>query len=274
MADDFTLEEVCVPEITQINKNFLVLKDAISQRVGGAKLNGDSTEKFQVADAVDAMDAVNKEQLDGSVATINSEIAKVETEIETKADKAYVDTNLALKANKSDVDASLVTKLDASDATVTKQGNTFNSAGQLVRLDVNGKLPAADGSLLTGIVAGADKDLSNITTNAKSNLNNTGIRTVVDTYVNGTSWYRVYSDGWIEQGGYYLGLGQGIYILTLLKSFTNTNYTFLRNQYSLGSGGSSGYYCTGYTAKTASTVSIPTDSTGYTAGYSWFACGY
>jgi len=60
---------------------------------------------------------------------------------------------LATKANSSDVEAELATKIDISDATVTKQGNTFNGAGQLVQLDSNGKLPAVDGSLLTGIIA-------------------------------------------------------------------------------------------------------------------------
>jgi len=37
------------------------------------------------------------------------------------------------------------------DTTVTTQGNTFNGANQLVKLDGTGKLPAIDGSQLTGI---------------------------------------------------------------------------------------------------------------------------
>lgn len=42
--------------------------------------------------------------------------------------------------------------LDASS--VTKRGNTFNGAGQLVLLDPSGKLPGLDGSLLTNVAAG------------------------------------------------------------------------------------------------------------------------
>ena len=45
---------------------------------------------------------------------------------------------------------------------------------------------------------------------------------VVETYKNGTSWYRVYSDGWCEQGGY-VSFVSGMTI-NLLKSFANTNY--------------------------------------------------
>lgn len=51
-----------------------------------------------------------------------------------------------------------------------------------------------------------------------------GRRHVVETYKNGTSWYRVWSDGWCEQGGYSAG---GAYIVTFLKQYLDTNYTAL-----------------------------------------------
>lgn len=46
--------------------------------------------------------------------------------------------------------------------------------------------------------------------------------TIVETYQNGTSWYRVYSDGWCEQGGYSTSSNVTI---KLLKTYANTNYT-------------------------------------------------
>lgn len=49
---------------------------------------------------------------------------------------------------------------------------------------------------------------------------------VVENYVNGTSWYRVCSDGWIEQGGKVTVIGGGTTV-TLLKSFSDTNYAVL-----------------------------------------------
>ena len=48
------------------------------------------------------------------------------------------------------------------------------------------------------------------------------LTTVVETYQNGTSWYRVWSDGWCEQGGYSTSSNVTI---TLLKTYANTNYT-------------------------------------------------
>lgn len=45
---------------------------------------------------------------------------------------------------------------------------------------------------------------------------------VVETYHNGTSWYRVYSDGWCEQGGY---APMNVTSITFLKPFVDTNYT-------------------------------------------------
>jgi len=47
-------------------------------------------------------------------------------------------------------------------------------------------------------------------------------RRIVESYVNGTSWYRVYADGWIEQGGRLTGIADSTEsTLTYLKPFKN-----------------------------------------------------
>lgn len=52
------------------------------------------------------------------------------------------------------------------------------------------------------------------------------VRTVIDTYVNGTSWYRIWSDGWKEQGGVVLtGNSATPVTVTLLTPFSDANYT-------------------------------------------------
>ena len=49
--------------------------------------------------------------------------------------------------------------------------------------------------------------------------------TVVDTYVSGTSWYRVWSDGWIEQGGRLAyGSSSTATTVSLLKPMSDTNF--------------------------------------------------
>lgn len=46
------------------------------------------------------------------------------------------------------------------------------------------------------------------------------VECVVETYRNGNSWYRVWSDGWIEQGGYLAAAGT----IQLLKEYRYANY--------------------------------------------------
>lgn len=69
------------------------------------------------------------------------------------------------------------------DSTTTKQGNTFNGANQLLQLDASGKLPAVDGSQLTGVSSvGSIDDLTDVDTTTVSPVSG-------DVLVwNGTNW--------------------------------------------------------------------------------------
>lgn len=52
------------------------------------------------------------------------------------------------------------------------------------------------------------------------------VQTVIETYKNGTSWYRIWSDGWCEQGGKVSGAGfSSAVVVTFLKAFADTNYS-------------------------------------------------
>lgn len=88
---------------------------------------------------------------------------------------------------------------------------------------------------------------------------------IVETYQNGTSWYRVYSDGWIEQGGKST-TGNTV---TLLKSYSNSNYTCvgIPNEETHGN-----YENLCIINRTESSFK------GWLASYSydfdWYACGY
>lgn len=104
MAEQLTLAEISAEVL---NTNFTQIEDAVNAK---AELNGDSTERFNAADAVELTEAINKRQLNNTVAAINADIA-------TKADKSYVDTNLALKANTADVEAALATKANLNGNT-------------------------------------------------------------------------------------------------------------------------------------------------------------
>lgn len=111
MAEELSLAEISAQVISEINTNFSQTEDAVNAK---AELNGESTEKFKVADAVELTEAINKGQLNTAVSTINADIAELEATVATKADRTYVDSNLALKANTADVNVALAQKSDKS----------------------------------------------------------------------------------------------------------------------------------------------------------------
>lgn len=107
------------------------------------------------------------------------------------------------------------------------------------------------------------------TSSASSNK----VAVVVQNYVNGTSWYRVWSDGWIEQGGY-LTMTANVTTLTFLKSFTNTNYTIVGTKGRGNTTNSRVVNLSNLTAKTVD-VSIPyANALATDYNVNWYACGY
>ena len=96
------------------------------------------------------------------------------------------------------------------------------------------------------------------------------VAVVVQNYVNGLSWYRVWSDGWIEQGGGTLATSDQNYknhTFTFLKSFSNTNYHVVVTSSWTGATGSGSNY---FSSKKTNQVTVAV--CGY--GGNWYACGY
>jgi hypothetical protein len=85
---------------------------------------------------------------------------------------------------------------------------------------------------------------------------------VVQNYLNGTSWYRVWSDGFIEQGG----KGSGSTTISLLKSYSNTNYTLLGSATE-----NRGVFRASAKTTSGFTTSLAMDASGT---WDWVAYGY
>lgn len=66
---------------------------------------------------------------------------------------------------------------------------------------------------------------------------------------NGTSWYKKWSDGWVEQGGYFTNLYDGT--VSLLVPMANTDYSVITSKYVAG-GDSSTYAINVYSRTTTS----------------------
>ena len=131
----------------------------------------------------------------------------------------------------------------------------------------------------------ADVDLSNLSNGLANTICTTKATTtstasnaipavIVENYVNGTSWYRVYSDGWCEQGDSYASTTSNSSI-ALLKNYVDTNYSvfIMRCTTSSSSTTTGGDWWT----RTKTTSSF----TPYTNQLSsppyrccWYTCGY
>ena len=100
---------------------------------------------------------------------------------------------------------------------------------------------------------------------------------VVETYRNGASWYRVWSDGLIEQGGSCVSQAgsTGLVTINLLKSYSDTNYSvFLTTGNSTAPAGYYGnrYTLASYLKKDQFTVTYTAKSS--TVHSYWYARGY
>ena len=92
---------------------------------------------------------------------------------------------------------------------------------------------------------------------------------ITQTWKSGTSWYRVWSDGYIEQGGFTTTSNA----VSLPKPFTTTNYTANATLVTTKFNGD-----VFILAKTTTTIRVKAqgaDDNDYTSkGVSWLACGY
>lgn len=101
--------------------------------------------------------------------------------------------------------------------------------------------------------------------------NNGAGATIKQKYVSGTTWYRIYTDGWIEQGGYFNCSANGTKV-TFSKAFTNTNY-YLNGNGSQTTAGAR--FVSFYNRTTTGAACYTGDDSSFNAGYVyWYACGY
>ena len=97
---------------------------------------------------------------------------------------------------------------------------------------------------------------------------------IIDTYVNGTSGYRIWSDGYCEQWGNYQGTNITNHVINLLINFKDTTYiTFANTNYNTGL-----QRGVAYTVNTNKTVGhFQIYSADFAPGQlncDWLACGY
>jgi len=116
--------------------------------------------------------------------------------------------NVGVNGQSGDVPSAIVTHGVTTDP--TKSGIETSANGLYLYFYVGETVQ--DANLIN---AGAYSDFV-------SNLQD--VHCVIETYVNGTSWYRIYSDGWVEQGGRIADSTSTSQINSLLLPMIDTNY--------------------------------------------------
>lgn len=131
-------------------------------------------------------------------------------------------------------------------------------------------------SVKTQIEVDIDEIATDLNGKADIDLANCTKPHIVETYHSGNSWYRVYSDGWCEQGG--VSPASGTATIDLIKEYKDTNYQIFSSGKNLNNNGA--VYC--FQVRTINTDSFTyyqtyssSSSTGQ-SGSSWFwkTCGY
>lgn len=149
-------------------------------------------------------------------------------------------------------------------------GNTTTSVSSLpgLFLDAN-----SDGSLVAQFAGMTEFIFPKCTTNATktSTASDSKVAVIVQNYKSGASWYRVWSDGWIEQGGY--SNSTGAVTVSLLKPFNNTNYTIQVTQ-KIVSGDRFASGENNATTKTKNSFGVYTATSSNYKGFYWHAYGY
>ena len=162
-----------------------------------------------------------------------------------------------------------------NSSTTIGVGSTWNDAPSLSLYG-----PNATSGVINGFQLRAGANACVLTGKADGSLswNNSEIRFVKTTYSSGTTWYRVWSDGWIEQGGKYTGTSGTCWntTITFPKAFSNTNYNVSVTSTGLAGDmwGEHGENVELITTSSFKYYFYTGASGDGTTGFYWTACGY
>ena len=212
------------------------------------------------------------------------EMTKEDVSLETdlykafkKALGAYVNANLA---DHVVTEAKLATSIDASKFTLKmrtlttseRQRSTYE-AGEIIVDSDEKKLYVGDGTTKGGVrVGGDDKVLwENIVGAPK-----TPKAYITEVWRNDESWYRVWSDGWIEQGGIYLHDDvQKVAKITFPKPFSKK--PLMAHKTNISGSQTDSYVWYSFTAIfgcSSTNLEVEMPKNGRLGGFYWYACGF
>jgi len=200
-----------------------------------ADLNGNAAQRFAVANPSGNSDAINKQYLMASISNVLDYISGL------VITKDGPNTILVSAGSCYDKDDTVILKLN-NQISKTNSTQSANSTYYVYITSANASgVPTDIVISQSSTTPGTTKyrQIGYYTTDGDGNIafiysygdDTTKAKAssvITTTYVNGSSWYRIYSDGWCEQGGIYdNGSAAGNFkaTITFLKPFIDTNYT-------------------------------------------------
>ena len=185
----------------------------------GVSSNPYPVDRFGLYDGATTLDTLgNFNNLGENLFDLSSQVAR--NYLEVQVDGTTITTN-----SRGQLQANIPSNL-------TTQGNTFNGANQLVKLDNSGKLPAVDGSNLTNLPGGGSAPTNMVTTDTAQTISGdkelTGITTISNDIKFTIGKKITTPDGeWLMQlGPGSIGIGTS---MKPLKTYDGSNY-YLHNK--------------------------------------------
>lgn len=93
-----------------------------------------------------------------------------------------------------------------------------------------GSIVILNGEITTIVNQPYNDNWANKTATEVSTASSTRPAVIIENYINGNSWYRIFSDGWCEQGGVVSSPNNSVKKIDLLKKYTDTTYSIFTNQ--------------------------------------------
>lgn len=213
-----------------------------------------------------------------SAPTPNEMISTINAIIDDKLGKDEKASSASSADSAATLSSTLPINKGGTNATTAANARTnlgLNDA--IVGLSISGKTityTQADGG--TGTITTQDNGYHTGNATSIGGASATKPAVVVESYRSGNTWYRKYSDGWIEQGGTFTGHSRAdtVYTYNFAKAFASSNATVMLQT------GTVGHYGYGYelvlnsvtTTQFKVQFAAEGDTTVGTCKY--YACGY
>lgn len=295
IAKPFTFTANTYAKASEVNADFDIVYSQVNTNISAiaqnatdidnlennkADINGSTSQRFAVADAISNSDAINKQTL---FKAIGNSLDYISGLVITKDSGSPEDTIIVSEGSCYDSTKTVVLSLGSSTSKQNlNQGasTTYyvyiigNSTGSLIDILIS------ESSVTPGLPAGYSlfRQIGSYTTNSDGHidlikselLSELGVKSIISTYKNGNSWYRIWSDGWCEQGG--LAYCNGSFV-SLLKAYSSIEYniqiTPLTSPYEAVSISACDRTTTGFYPRPQSGTGNPYGQNGF-----WQACGY